>query len=75
MLFPRYNPSYIEKTLKPTLPNPPRALLYLPNFKSFFSLFTPSLFSNTTILNTPSTYSTISYSFTLTPTTPNRCIC
>ena len=72
ILSPRYNPSCIEGTLKPTLPNPPRALLRLPSFRSFFSLFTPSLPSNITIPNTPSIYSTISYSFTLTPTTLNR---
>ena len=65
MPSPRYDPSGIEGTLEPTLPNPPRALLRLPSFRSFFSLFTPSLPSNITILNTPSTYSTTSSSSTL----------
>ncbi|OCK94217.1 uncharacterized protein K441DRAFT_122822 [Cenococcum geophilum 1.58] len=69
MPSPRYNPSYIKGTLEPTLPNPPRALLRLPSFRSFFSFF-----SNITILNTPSARSTAS-SPTLTPTTPNRRIC
>jgi hypothetical protein len=74
MPFSKYNPSCIEKTLKPTLLNPFRASLYLFNFKSFFSLFTPSLPSNITILNTLFIYSTASYSFTLIPTTLNHCI-
>ena len=52
----------------------PRALLRLPSFRSFFSLFTPSLPRNITILNTPSTRSTISSSSTLIPTTLNRYI-
>jgi hypothetical protein len=72
MPSPRYDPSYIEGTLEPTLPNPPRALLHLPSFGSFFNLFTPSLPSNTTIPNTPSTRSTVSYSSTPTPTTLNH---
>ena len=63
---PRYNPSCTEATLKSTLPDPPRAPLRLPSFKSFFSFF-----GNITVLNTPSTYSTIS-SPTPTPTTSNR---
>jgi hypothetical protein len=67
MLSPRYNPSGIEGTLESTLPNPPRALLRLPSFRSFFSLFTPSLPSNTTIPNTPSTRSAVSSSSTLIP--------
>ena len=71
MFFSRYDPSCIKGILEPTLPNPSRALLRLPSFRSFFSLFTPSLPSNITILNTPSTYSTISYSSTLTPTILN----
>jgi hypothetical protein len=66
MPSPRYNPSYIEGTLEPILPNPPRALLRLPSFRSFFGFF-----SNTTILNTPSARSAAS-SPTLTPTTLNR---
>ena len=72
MPSPRYNSSYIEGALEPTLPNPLRALLRLPSFRSFFSLFTPSLPRNITILNTPSTRSTVSSSSTLTPTTLNR---
>ena len=71
MPSPRYDPSRIEGTLEPTLPNPPRALLRLPSFRSFFSLFTPSLPSNITILNTPSIRSTASSS-TLIPTILNR---
>ena len=71
----RYDPSYIEGTLKPTLPNPPRALLRLPSFRSFFSFFTPFLSSNIIMPNTPSTRSTISSSSTLTPTTLNHRIC
>ena len=75
MLSSRYNPSCIKGTLKPTLPNPPEALLCLPNFKSFFSLFTPSspsyILSNITVLNTLSTYSIVSNPFTLIPSTPN----
>jgi hypothetical protein len=71
-LLYRYDPFYtrLEGTLEPTLPNPPRSLLRLSSFRSFFSLFTPSLPSNITILNTPSIHSTISSS-TLTPTTLN----
>jgi hypothetical protein len=75
MLSPGYNSSCIEGTLEPTLPNPFRALLRLPSFFSFFSLFTPSLPSNITVLNTPFTYSTASSSSTPTPTTSNRRIC
>jgi hypothetical protein len=71
----RYNPFCIKRTLEFTLPNPFRALLYLFSFKSFFNLFTPSLFSNITVLNTPFTYSTASSSFTLMPITLNYYIC
>ena len=74
MPFPRYDPSRTERILKFILPNPFKALLRLPSFRSFFGLFTPSLFSNITVLNTPFAYSAVSSSFTLTPTTPNRCI-
>ena len=72
-----YNPSYtrLEGTPEPTLPNPPGALLRLPSFRSFFSLFAPSLPNNITVPNTPSTYSAASSSSTLTPTTLNRRIC
>ena len=75
-LLYRYDPSYtrLEGTLEPTLPNPPRALLRLPSFRSFFSVFTSSLPSNITILNTLSTLSTVSSS-TLTPTTLNYRMC
>ena len=69
-----YNPSRIKRTLEFTLPNPPGALLCLFSFKSFFSLFTPPLPSNITVLNTPSTYSTVFSSFTPMPTTPNHYI-
>ena len=69
MPFFGYDPSYIEKTLESTLPDPPGALVYLPSFGSFFGFF-----SSITVLNTPFTYSTVS-SFTLTPTTLNCCIC
>ena len=72
MLSPRYDPSYIKGTLEPTLPNPPRALLRLPSFRNFFSLFTPFLSSNITVPNIPSTRSTVSSSSTLIPTTLNR---
>jgi hypothetical protein len=75
MPFLGYNPSRIKGILKPTLPNPPRALLRLFSFGSFFNLFTPSLLSNITILNTPFTYFAVSSSFTLMPTTLNHCIC
>ena len=61
-----YDPSRIEETLEPTLPNPSRAPLCLSSFGSFFGFF-----SNISILNTPSTYSAVS-SPTLTPTTLNR---
>jgi hypothetical protein len=71
----RYNPSCIEGTLEFTLPNSPRALLCLFSFKSFFSLFTPSLLNNITVLNTLFTYSAVSSSFTLMPTTLNHYIC
>jgi hypothetical protein len=71
----RYNPFCIEGTLKPTLPDPFRAPLCLFSFKSFFSLFTPSLLGNITVLNTPFTYSAVSSSFTLMPTTLNHYIC
>jgi hypothetical protein len=71
----RYNPSCIEGTLKSTLPNPSRALLCLFSFKSFFSLFTPFLPSNITVLNILFTYFTASSSFTLIPITLNYCIC
>jgi hypothetical protein len=71
----RYNPSCIKGTLKPTLLNPLRALLCLFSFKSFFSLFTPSLPSNITVLNTPFTYSAAFSSFTLMPITLNYYIC
>ena len=64
MPFPRYNPSHTEGTLKPTLPDSPGAPLRFPSFRSFFSLFTPSLPNNTTVLNTPFTYSAISSSST-----------
>ena len=74
MLFPGYDPFYIEGTLEPTLLNPLRAPLYLPSFGSFFSLFTSSLFSNITVLNTPSTCFAVFCSFTLISTTLNRCI-
>ena len=74
MLSPGYDPSRIKGTLEPTLLDPPGALLRLPSFRSFFSLFAPSLPSNTTVLNTPSTCSAASYSSTLIPTTPNCCI-
>ena len=66
MPSPGYNPSRTEGTPEPTLPDPPRAPLRLPSFRSFFSFF-----SNITILNIPSTYSAAS-SPTLTPTTLNR---
>ena len=71
MPSPKYNPSCIKRTPEPTLPNPPRALLHLTSFRSFFGLFTPSLPYNTTVLNTPFTYSAV-FSFS-TPifTTPN----
>ena len=76
MLSPGYDPSHIKETLKPTLPDPPRALLRLPSFKSFFSLFTPSspgcTPSNITVLNTPFTCFVVSSPFTL---MPNCCIC
>ncbi|OCK95109.1 uncharacterized protein K441DRAFT_659127, partial [Cenococcum geophilum 1.58] len=72
MLSPRYDPSGIEGTPEPTLPNPPGALLRLPSFRSFFSLFTPFLPSNITVLNTPFTRSAISSSSTL---MPSRRIC
>jgi len=75
MLSLRYDPSRIEGTLKPTLPNPSGALLRLFSFRSFFSFFTPSLSSNITILNTYSTYSTIFSSSTLMSTTLNHRIC
>ena len=69
MPSPGYDPSYTEGTPESTLPNPPRALLHLPSFRSFFSFF-----SNITILNTPSAHSAAS-SPTLTPTTLNHYIC
>ena len=75
MLFFGYNPSYMEGTLEPTLPDPSGALLCLPSFRSFFGLFAPFLPGNTTVLNTPFTYSAASHSFTLMPTTLNCCIC
>ena len=65
MSSPKYNPSYMEGTLKPILPNPPKALLHLFSFRSFFSFF-----SNITVPNTPSAYSA-AFSPTLTPTTLN----
>jgi len=68
----RYDPSYIEGTLEPTLPDPPGAPLRLPSFRNFFGLFAPSLPSYTIIPNTPSTRSTASSSFILIPTTPNH---
>jgi hypothetical protein len=71
----RYNPSCIKGILKFTLLNPFKAPLCLFSFKSFFNLFTPSLFSNITVLNTPFTYFAVSSSFTLIPTTLNHCIC
>ena len=69
-----YNLSYTRPkgTIEPTLPNPPKAPLRLPSFRNFFGLFTPSLPSNTTIPNTPFTYSATPSSFTPTPTTPNH---
>jgi len=74
----KYNPFYIERTPKPTLPNPPKAPLHLFSFRNFFNLFTPSLFSyifnNITIPNTSFTYFT-AFSPTLIPTTLNRHIC
>ena len=60
-----YDPSHIKRTLESTLPDSPRALLYLPSFKSFFGFF-----SGTTVLNTPFVYSTTS-SPTPTPITLN----
>ena len=68
-----YDPSCtrLEGTLELTLPNPFRVLLCLPSFRSFFGLFAPSLPSNITILNTPSTRFIISSSSTLTPITLN----
>ena len=75
MPSPGYNPSCIEGTLEPTLFDPPRALLRLLSFGSFFGLFIPSLPSNTTVLNTPSTCFAVSCSFTLTPITLNYYIC
>ena len=71
MLSPRYNLSCIKGTLDPTLPDLPGAPLCLSSFGSFFGLFVPSLPSNTTVLNTPFTYSAVFSSFTLMPTTPN----
>ena len=68
MPFHRYNPSYIEGTLEPILPNLFRALLCLFSFGSFFSFF-----SSITMLNIPFTYSTAS-SPILTPITLNCCI-
>ena len=50
MLFLGYNPSHIEGTLEPTLLDPLRALLHLPNFRNFFGLFAPFLPNNITIL-------------------------
>ena len=74
MPSPGYDPSGTEGTPEPTLPDPPGAPLRLPSFGSFFGLFTPSLPGNTTVLNTPFTYSAVFSSFTLTPTTLNCCI-
>ena len=54
MPFPKYNPFYIKGTLKPTLPNPFRALLHFFSFKSFFNFF-----SSITILNIFFIYFTI----------------
>ena len=71
MPFLGHNPSYIKGILEFTLPDPPRALLCLPSFRSFFSLFTPSspgyTPGNITILNTPSARSVVSSPFTPTP--------
>ena len=64
MPSPGYDPSRIEGTL-----------LRLPSFGSFFGLFAPFLPSYITVLNTPSTRSTVSSSSTLIPTTLNRRIC
>ena len=72
MLSPRYNPFRTERTLEPTLPNPPGAPLCLSSFGSFFGLFAPFLPGNITVLNTPFTCSAASRSFTLMPTTPNH---
>ena len=63
-----YNPSNTEGTPKPTLPDPSRASLRLPSFRSFFSFF-----SGTTMPNTPFAYSTAS-NLTLIPITLNRYI-
>ena len=71
MPSPGHDPSYTEGTPELTLPDPPRALLRLPSFGNFFSLFAPFLLSNITVLNTPSTHSAASSSSTLTPTTLN----
>ena len=69
MPSPGYDPSRTEKTLEPTLPDPPGALVHLPSFGSFFGFF-----GGITVLNTPSACSAV-FSFTLTPTTLNCCIC
>ena len=75
MPSPGYNPSCIERTPEPTLPDFPGALLRLPSFFGFFGLFVSSLFYNTTMPNTPFTCSTVSSSSTLIFITLNRCIC
>jgi len=74
MPSPRYDPSRIEETPEPTLPNPPRAPLRLFSFGSFFSLFTPSLSNYITMPNTPFTRFAVSSSSTPIPTTLNHCI-
>ena len=66
MPSPGYDPSRMEGTLEPTLPDPSGAPLRLPSFGSFFGFF-----GSTTVPNTPSARSAAS-SPTLTPTTPNR---
>jgi hypothetical protein len=63
MPSPGHDPSRIEGTLEPTLPDPSRALLRLPSFRSFFGFF-----GNITVPNTPSARSAAS-SPTPTPTT------
>ena len=68
MPSPRYNPSYIEGTLEPTLPNFFKTLLRLLSFGSFFGFF-----SNITVPNTPFARSA-TFSPILTPTTLNHYI-